>query len=153
MKDIEDSRAGPYDACTGIARGTRWVLRIIQPNHKYAYVSGRTGAVPWCDHRNSTDVKFLRALHSALWGRNPTGDKNRTGSVVGSDWGITAYSALSIHCGPVSQNDSWETHIARPSWRGVGFCREFEVWSKFYFEVFVMCGMSWYIVPQYIKSL
>ena len=91
MKNIEDSLAGPYDARTGIARGTRGVPRIIRPNHKCTAVSSRTGPVVWCDHENSTDVKFLRARHSALWlrARNRTGDKNRTGSVVGCDWGIT----------------------------------------------------------------
>ena len=79
---------GPYDARTGVARGTRGVLRIIRPNHKCTAVSSRTGPVVWCDHENSTDVKFLRALHSALRARNRTDDKNRTGPVVGSDWGI-----------------------------------------------------------------
>ena len=80
---------GPYDARTGIARGTHGVLRIIQPNHNYTAVSSRTEPVAWCDHENSTDVKFLRPLHSALRARNRTGDKNRTRSVVGCDWGIT----------------------------------------------------------------
>ena len=80
---------GPYDARTGTARGTRGVMRIIQPNHQYTAVSSRTGPLAWCDHENSTDVKFLRALHSALRARNRTGDKNRTGPVVGCDWGIT----------------------------------------------------------------
>ena len=64
-------------------------MRIIQPNHQYTAVSSRTGPLAWCDHENSTDVKFLRALHSALRARNRTGDKNRTGPVVGCDWGIT----------------------------------------------------------------
>ena len=41
--------------------------------------SSRTGPVAWCDHGNSTDVKFLRELHSAVRARNHTGDKNRTG--------------------------------------------------------------------------
>ena len=82
MKNIEDAR-------TGIARGTLGVLRIIQPNRNYADVSSRTGPVAWCEHGNSNDVKFLRALHSALRARNRTGDKNRTGPVVGCDWGIT----------------------------------------------------------------
>ena len=77
---------GPHVAHTGIARGTRGVLRIIQPNRKYAGAASRTGPVAWCDHGNSTDVKFLRALHSALRTRNRTGDKNRTGPVVGCDW-------------------------------------------------------------------
>ena len=72
-------------------RGTRGILRIIQPNHKYTVVSSRTGPVAWCDHENSTDVKFLPALHSALRARNRTGDKNRTGPVVGCDWGIKVY--------------------------------------------------------------
>ena len=79
---------GPYVAHTGIARGTRGFLRIIQPNRKYADAASRTGPVAWCDHGNSTNVKFLRALHSALRARNRTGDKNRTGPVVGCDWGI-----------------------------------------------------------------
>ena len=80
---------GPHDARTGIARGTRGVLRIFQPNHKYADVSSHTGPVAWCDQGNSTDVKFLWALHSALRARNRMGDKIRTGPVVGCDWGIT----------------------------------------------------------------
>ena len=66
---------GPYDACTGIARGTLGVLRIIQPSHKYADVSSRTGPIAWCDHGNSSNVKFLWALHSALRARNRMGDK------------------------------------------------------------------------------
>ena len=45
--------------------------------------------VAWCDHGNSTGVKFLRVLHSALRARNRTGAKNRTGPVVGCDWGKT----------------------------------------------------------------
>ena len=56
---------GAYDDYTGIARGTRGVLRIIRPNHKCTAVSSCTGPVTWCDHENSTDVKFLRAPHSA----------------------------------------------------------------------------------------
>ena len=87
-----EARAGPVSAHAGIARGTRGVLRIIQPNHKYADVSSRTGPVAWCDHGNSTDVKFLRALHSAVRARNRAGDKNRTGAVVGCDWGIMPQS-------------------------------------------------------------
>ena len=79
---------GPYDACMGIARGTRGVLRIIEPNHKCTAVSSRTGPVAWCDQENSTDVKFLRAFHLDLRARNRTGDENRTGPVIGCDWGI-----------------------------------------------------------------
>ena len=66
---------GPYDARKGIVRGTRGVLRIIRPNHKCTAVSSRAGPVAWCDHENSTDVKILRALHSALRTKNRTGDK------------------------------------------------------------------------------
>ena len=86
--------AFPYGARTIPARGTRGVMRIIQPNHQYTAVSSRTGPLAWCDHENSTDVKFLRALHSALRARNRTGDKNRTGPVVGCDWGIRRGSLL-----------------------------------------------------------
>ena len=81
-----------YDARTGIARGTRGVMPIIQPNHKYTAVSSRTGPVDWCDHENSTDVKFLRGLHSALRAINRMGDKNRTGPMVGCDWGISRWT-------------------------------------------------------------
>ena len=42
-------------------------------------MSSRTGPVTWCDHENSTGVKFLRALHSALRSRNRMGARNRTG--------------------------------------------------------------------------
>ena len=93
MKNIEDSRVGPERY---IAQGTRGVLRIIQPSHKYADVSSRTGPIAWCDHGNSTDVKFLRALHSALRARNRTGDKNLKGPVVGCDWGIRQISTTDI---------------------------------------------------------
>ena len=94
MKNIEDSRGDPYDAHTGIARDTRGFLRIIQPNHKYVDVSSRTGPVAWCDHGNSTDVIFPRVRHSALRARNRTGDKNRTGLVVGCDWGTNEEFAV-----------------------------------------------------------
>ena len=60
MKNIEIFVPGPYVARTGIAQGTHGVLQIIQPNHKYTAVSNCTGPVAWCDHENSTDVKFLR---------------------------------------------------------------------------------------------
>ena len=89
----------PYGARTGTARGTRGVMRIIQPNHKYTAVSSRPGPVAWCDHENSTDVKFLRALHPALRARNRTGHKNRTGPVVGCDWGISHYCRHNVRHG------------------------------------------------------
>ena len=92
---------GPYDARMGITQGTRGVLRIIQPNHNYVDVSSRMGPVAWCDHGNSTDVKFLWAFHSALRARNRTGDKNRMGPVVGCDWGI------SWNCLYQSQDDQY----------------------------------------------
>ena len=38
-----------------------------QSNHKCTAVSSRTGPVAWCDHESSTGVKFLRALHSAIF--------------------------------------------------------------------------------------
>ena len=79
----------PCSARTGIARGTRRALRTIQPNHKHTAVSSLTGLVAWCDHEDNTDVNVLRALHSPLRARNSTGAKNRTGSVVGCDWGIS----------------------------------------------------------------
>ena len=104
MKNIEDSRAGPARCPYDIARGTRAVLRIIRPNHKCTVVSSRTGPVVWCDHENSTDVKFLRALHSALRARNRTGDKNRTGPVVGCDWVITQWRQ---GCSRHSQGNPW----------------------------------------------
>ena len=78
---------GPYD-----------VLWIIQPNHKYSIVSSCTGPIAWCDHDNSTDVKFLRPLHSALQARNRTGDKNSTGPVVGCDWGIRHHGCSQTGC-------------------------------------------------------
>ena len=85
-KILKNPVRGPHDAHTGIARGSREVLRIIQPNHQYADVWSRTGPVAWCDHGNSTDVKFLWVLHSASRASNRTGDKNRTGPVVGCNW-------------------------------------------------------------------
>ena len=80
---------GPYDARTGTARGPCGVLRFIWSKHKCTAVSSRTGPVAWCDHENNAGVKILRALHPALRARNRTGVKNRMGSVVGCDWGIT----------------------------------------------------------------
>ena len=68
MKNIWDSRAGPV-------RRPCVVLRIIRSNHKCTAVSSRTGPVAWCDHENSTGVKFRRALHSPLRARNRTGAK------------------------------------------------------------------------------
>ena len=78
----------PCRARTVPVWGTHGVLRIIWPNHKCTTMSSRMGPVAWCDHENSTDVNFLRALHSASRARNCTGDKNRTGLVVRCDWGI-----------------------------------------------------------------
>ena len=49
------ARAGPYG-----------VPRIIRSNHKFTTASNRTGPLTWCDYDNSTGVKFIRALHSAL---------------------------------------------------------------------------------------
>ena len=59
---------GPHDSCTGITRGLFGVLRIIPSNHKCKAVSSRTGPAAWCDHENSTGVKFLWALQTALRG-------------------------------------------------------------------------------------
>ena len=89
MKNIEVFRAGPVRCPHGPRTGTHRVLRIILQNHKCTAVSNRTGPVALCDHENSTDVKFVRALHFALRARNRTGDKIRTGPVVGCDWGIS----------------------------------------------------------------
>ena len=69
----------PCGAHTVPVWGTCGVLRIIRPNHKCTAVSSCTGPVAWCDHENSTEVKILRALHSALLAKNRTGDENRTG--------------------------------------------------------------------------
>ena len=87
-KTLKIPLQGPYGARMGTAWGTHGVLRIIRPNHKCTTVSSRMGPVAWYDHENSTDVSFLRALHSASRARNCMGDKNRTGLVVGFDWGI-----------------------------------------------------------------
>ena len=95
-KTLKISVRGPYDARTGPARGTHVVLRIIRPNHNCRVVSNRTGPVAYCDHENSTDVKFLWALHSALRARNRTGDKNRTGPMVGCDWGIRCHCSQKL---------------------------------------------------------
>ena len=87
-RTFEIPMRGPYDARTGTARGPCGVLRIIWSNYRCTAVSTRTWPVAWCDHENSTGVKSLRALHSALWARNRTGVQNRTGPVDGCDWGI-----------------------------------------------------------------
>ena len=65
----------PCDARTGIAQGPCGILRIIRSHHKCAAVSSRTGPDAWCDHGNSTGVKFLLELHSDLWARNRVGAK------------------------------------------------------------------------------
>ena len=93
-KTLKIPLGAPYDARTGIVRGTLGVLRIIRPNHKCTAVSSHTGPAVCGDHENSTDVKILRALNSALRAKNRTGDKNRTGPVVGCDWGISMYHIL-----------------------------------------------------------
>ena len=69
-KILEIPVRSPSDTRTSIARGPCGVLRIIRSDHKCTAVSSRTVSVAWCDHENSTSVKFLRALHSALWARN-----------------------------------------------------------------------------------
>ena len=66
----------PCGARRGIARGLCGFLRMIRWNHKCTAVSNRSGPVAWCDHENSTGVKFLRALHSALRARNRMGAKS-----------------------------------------------------------------------------
>ena len=66
---------GPHVARTGIARGPWGVLWIIRWNHQRTAMLSYTGPVAWCDHENSTGVKFLRALHSTLRARNRTGAK------------------------------------------------------------------------------
>ena len=71
-KTLKIPMRGRYDARTGIARGPCWVLRIIRSNQKCTAVSCRTGPVDWCDHENSTGVKFLWAFHLALRARSRT---------------------------------------------------------------------------------
>ena len=87
-KTVKIPVRGLYDARTGIARSTRGVLEIIKPNRMYTAMWSHTRPVACCDHETSTDVKFLQAVHSTLRARNRVGDKNRTGPVVGCDWGI-----------------------------------------------------------------
>ena len=72
-KMLKISLRGPRDARWGIARGTRGVLRIIQPNHKCTAVSSRTGAVAWCDHENSTNVKIPMGASLGLTGKKSYG--------------------------------------------------------------------------------
>ena len=61
----EYPRAGPVRCPYGHRMGYLWSPANYSTNHKYATVSSRTGPVAWCDRGNSTDVKFLRALHLA----------------------------------------------------------------------------------------
>ena len=99
MTNIDDSRAGPVRCPHGHRTGypwspanystMPWVCSRIKPYEPVA----------WYDHGNSTDVKFLRALHSALRARNRTGDKNRTGPMVRCDWGISWVTM--VICGPI----------------------------------------------------
>ena len=84
-KSLKIPARGPYGHRTGYPWSP---ANYSTKPYKYADVSSHTGPVAWCDHGNSIDVKFLRAFHSALRARNCTGDKNRTGPVVGCDWGI-----------------------------------------------------------------
>ena len=74
-KTLEIPVLSPCDARTGIAQGPCGILRIIRSHHKCAAVSSRTGPDAWCDHGNSTGVKFLLELHSDLWARNRVGAK------------------------------------------------------------------------------
>ena len=62
----------PNDACMGLARGPCGVLRSIRSNHKcmYSLVKPYGAHDAWCEHENSTGVKFLRVLHSVLRARN-----------------------------------------------------------------------------------
>ena len=59
------------------------------------------------------------------------------------------YSALPIYRGLFSLNNSREAPIARPLGRGMGVFRDMLVWTKFTFELSVLC----YMVPRYIESL
>ena len=78
----------------------------------------RTGPVAWCDHGNSTDVKFLRVLHSVLRARNRTGDKNRTGPVVGCDWGMRHYPGLILGLRSANERRRYKVHNAVSHWLG-----------------------------------
>ena len=101
-KTLKIPMRGPYDAHTGIAWGTCGVLRIFQPNHNDTAMSSHTGPTAWYDHENSTDVKLLQMLHSALPARNRMGDKNCTGPVVGCD--RHNWACASIH---LSKTKDW----------------------------------------------
>ena len=84
-KILEIPMQGPYNAHTSITQDPCGVLRIIWSNHQCTAVSSRTRPIAWCDHENSTGVKFLWSLQSALWARNLTGAKM---CMVKYDWGI-----------------------------------------------------------------
>ena len=98
----------PCGARTMPARGTRGVLRIIQPNHKYAGVSSRTGPVMWPREQHRRKIPTGASL--GLTGKKSTGDKNRTGPVVGCDWGISI-SRPDNRCSADDPNVSNKNHI------------------------------------------
>ena len=79
LETLEILVRGPHDTLTGIAQGLGGVLWIIGSNHKCTAVSSHTGHTPWCDHENSTSVKFVWVLHSALRARTHMGAKNHRG--------------------------------------------------------------------------
>ena len=79
----------PYGPRTGPVWYEKHLRFSCGARTMHTAMSSRTGPVAWYDHENSTDVKVLRALHLALRAKNRTGDKNRTGPVVGCHWGIT----------------------------------------------------------------
>ena len=87
--EYEKQRRFPYGARAMPARASHGVhvasCKLFDQTIMCTTVSSRTGRVARCYHENSTSVKILRALHSALWARTRTGAKNRTGPVVGCD--------------------------------------------------------------------
>ena len=132
---VRRRKRSPYESCriwnalrismrspyTGIARGTRGVLRFIRPNLKCIAVSRCTGPVIWFDHENNTDVKSPRAIHSALRGRNRTGDKNRTGPVVGCEWVIRAFGMTSLNFVPKGSINNNPALVSVMDWCQIGY--------------------------------
>ena len=64
---------GLYKAHKGITWCPCGVLWIIRSNHKCTAFSSRMGPIAWCDHEDSTGVKFLQVVHSSLTGKKSYG--------------------------------------------------------------------------------
>ena len=84
MKIIGDSCVGPVRLPCKHRTGFMWrPTNYSNKPYVYSRVKLSRVCIAWCDHQDSTSVKCLQALHSALRKINRKGVKNLTGPLVG----------------------------------------------------------------------